>query len=163
MKTRFITTLMCSALVSIMAATGLANADPIGRYECNIVGIGNPEPLGDRAGHGLVSYQFSCYGVEGILKGAVYSAVHVSEWEGQQGNFLLAGGVHRIAGGFAVTQMTEGAATVIMKDGKPAGVTGSGKAVFELGSGSLAALSGKAVKFTSKSTGVNRFELDFAD
>ena len=162
MKNRFTATLMCSALVS-MLATGLAYADTIGRYECSIVGIGSPEPLGDRAGHGLLSYQFSCYGVEGILKGAVYSAVHVSEWDGPQGNFLLAGGVHRVAGGFAVTQMSEGTASVIMKDGKPVGATGSGKAVFKLGSGSLAPLSGKAVKFTSKTTSANRFELEFAD
>ena len=162
MKNRFTATLMCSALVSLVAM-GSAYADSIGRYECSIVGIGSPEPLGDRAGHGLVSYQFSCYGVDGTLKGAVYSAVHVSEWDGPQGNFLLAGGVHRVAGGFAVTQMMEGTASVIMRDGKPAGVTGSGKAVFKLGSGSLAALSGKAAKFTSKSTGANRFELEFAD
>jgi hypothetical protein len=162
MKNRFTATLMCSALVSLVAA-GTAYADPIGRYECNIVGIGSPEPLGDRAGHGLLSYQFSCYGVDGILKGAVYSAIHVSEWDGPQGNFLLAGGVHRLAGGFAVTQMMDGTATVIMKDGKPAGVTGSGNAIFKLGSGTLAALSGKAVKFTSRSTGANRFELEFAD
>ena len=162
MKNRFTATLMCSALASMMA-TGLACADPIGRYECSIVGISNPEPLGDRAGHGLASYQFSCFGVDGILKGAVYSAVHVSEWEGPQGNFLLTGGVHRVAGGFAVSQMTEGTGSVIMKDGKPVGVTSSGKVVFKLGSGTLAALSGKAARFTSKSTGANRFELEIAD
>jgi hypothetical protein len=162
MKNRFTATLMCFALVSLVGA-GVAYADTIGRYECSVVGIGSPEPLGDRAGHGLMSYQFSCYGVDGILKGAVYSAVHVSEWDGRQGTFLLAGGVHRVAGGFAVTQMTEGTATVILKDGKPAGATGSGKALFKLGSGTLAALSGKAAKFTSKSTGANRFELEFAD
>ena len=161
MRNRFIT-LACSAL-ALMSATGLAYSDTIGRYECSIVGIGNPEPLGDRAGHGLLSYQFSCYGIDGLLKGAVYSAVHVSEWDGPQGDFLLAGGVHRVAGGFAVTQMTEGTAAVSMKDGKPVGVTGSGKAVFKLGSGSLAALSGKATKFTTKVTGANRFELEFVD
>jgi len=162
MRNRFTVTLMCSALVS-MVATGSAYSDTIGRYECSIVGIGSPEPLGDRAGHGLLSYQFSCYGIDGLLKGAVYSAVHVSEWDGPQGNFLLAGGVHRVAGGFAVTQMTEGTGSVSTKDGKPAGVTASGKAVFKLGSGSLAALSGKAASFTSKVTGANRFELEFAD
>ena len=49
------------------------------------------------------------------------------------------------------------------KDGKPAGVTGSGKAIFKLGSGNLAALSGKATKFTTRMTGANRFELEFVD
>ena len=73
MRNRFTAALMCSALVSV-GATGLAYSDTIGRYECSIVGIGSPEPLGDRAGHGLLSYQFSCYGIDGLLKGAVYSA-----------------------------------------------------------------------------------------
>lgn len=162
MRHRVVTALMCSTL-ALIGATSLAHSDTLGRYECNIVGVGSPEPIGDRNGHGLLSYQFSCYGVDGLLKGAVYSAVHVSEWDGPQGTFLLAGGVHRIAGGFAVTQMTDGTATVTMKDGKPAGVTGSGKAMFKLGTGSLAALSGKAARFTSKVTGANRFELEFMD
>jgi hypothetical protein len=162
MNQRVIATVLFSML-ALAGATELASADPIGRYECSIVGNANQEPLGDRAGHGLLSYQFSCYGVDGLLKGAVYSAVHVSEWDGPQGTFLLAGGVHRIAGGFAVTQMTEGSATVIMKDGKPVSVTSSGKAIFKLGQGSLAALSGKAASFTTRVTGPNRFELEFAD
>ena len=50
-----------------------------------------------------------------------------------------------------------------MKDGKPAGTESSGKAVFKFASGTLAAISGKTVKFTSKPTGVGRFELEFAD
>ena len=162
MSRRVIATLVYSVL-ALVGATGMAHSELIGRYECSIVGIGTPEPLGDRAGHGLLSYQFSCYGVDGLLKGAVYSATHVSEWDGPQGTFLLAGGVHRIAGGFAVTEMTEGTASVTMKDGKPAGVTGSGKAIFKLGSGSLATLSGKAANFTTRVTGLNRFELEFAD
>jgi hypothetical protein len=35
--------------------------------------------------------------------------------------------------------------------------------MFKLGTGSLAALSGKAARFTSKVTGANRFELEFMD
>ena len=162
MKDRLIPTLVCSALC-LVGATGLAHSDSIGRYECNVVGTTNPEPIGDRAGHGLVSYQFSCVGVEGLLKGAVYSAMHVSEWDGAQGTFLLAGGVHRAPGGLAVTQMLEGSGSISVKDGKPVGSTGFGKAVFKFASGTLAAISGKAVKFTSKSIGPNRFDLEFAE
>lgn len=162
MRNRFATAFVFSALVSSMAA-GSAYADTIGRYECSIVGVGSPEPVGDRPGHGLLNYQFSCYGIDGLLKGAVYSAIHVSEWDGPSGTFLLAGGVHRAAGGFAVTQMLEGTGAITMTDGKPAGSASSGKAMFKLGSGSLAALSGKVVKFTTRTTGTNRFELEFAD
>jgi hypothetical protein len=162
MSKRFIVTLMCSAL-GLIGATGIARSDTIGRYDCNVVGTNNPEPIAGGSGHGLVSYQFSCFGVEGLLKGAVYSAIHVSEWDGPQGTFLLAGGIHRSAGGFAVTQMLEGTGSIIMKDGKPVGSTSSGKAIFKFGSGTLAALSGKTFKFASKSTGLNRFELEFAE
>jgi len=162
MTKHLVAMLACSAL-ALIGAAGAAQADSIGRYECNVVGTANPEPVGDRAGHGLLNYQFSCVGVEGLLKGAVYSATHISEWDGPQGTFLMAGGVHRIAGGFAVTQMAEGTGSVVMKDGKPVGTTASGRAIFKFASGPLAPLSGKTLKFASKSIGFNRFDLDFAE
>ena len=162
MTKRLAALLGCSAL-SLIGATAAAHADSIGRYECSVVGSANPDPIGDRAGHGLVNYQFSCVGVEGLLKGAVYSATHISEWDGPQGTFLMAGGVHRVAGGLAVTQMAEGSGSLVMKDGKPVGTTSSGKAIFKLASGPLASLSGKTVKFATKSIGFNRFDLEFAE
>ena len=42
MSKRFIPTIMCSVL-SLVAVTGLARSETIGRYECNIVGTPNPE------------------------------------------------------------------------------------------------------------------------
>ena len=162
MPKRIITTLLCSTL-GLIGATGLAHSDSIGRYECNVLGIANPEPLGDRAGHGLQSIQFSCVGVDGLVKGAVYSGNSVTEWDGTQGTILMSGGVHRLAGGFAVGQMTEGASSVIMKDEKLVGVTGSGKTIFKFASGTLAALSGKTLKFSNKSIGFNRFDIEFTE
>jgi hypothetical protein len=50
-----------------------------------------------------------------------------------------------------------------MKDGKPAGSEASGKTVFKFASGTLAALSGRTVNFTTKPVGLGRFELDFKD
>jgi hypothetical protein len=154
--------LACSAL-ALCAGSGPALADLIGKYECNVVGTNAPEPLGDRSGHGLVNYQFSCFGVDGLLKGAVYSAIHVSEWDGPQGKFLLAGGVHRTAGGYAVTQMQEGISSLIMQDGKPVGSTSSGTAIFNLGTGTLSSLSGKKARFTAKTIGPGRFVLELQD
>ena len=156
---------LAAALVGLLLCGGseTALADTIGRYECNVVGSNAPEPLGDRTGHGLVSYQFSCVGVDGLLKGAVYSAVHISEWDGTEGKFLMAGGVHRMTGGTAVTHMQEGTGSIIIQDGKPVGTSSSGTAIFNLGSGSLSSLSGKPVKFKSKSLGYARFMLEFED
>ena len=48
MQNRLVT-LVSSALV-LIGATSLAHSDSLGRYECNIVGVGTPEPIGDRNG-----------------------------------------------------------------------------------------------------------------
>jgi hypothetical protein len=162
MSKRFIAAFVCAAL-SLIGANGFARAETIARYECSIVGTVSQEPIGDRDGHGLRSLQYSCFGVDGLLKGAVYTASTIQEWDGPQGTFLSAGGIHRAPGGLAVTQLTEGTASVVMKDGKPAGSDASGKAVFKFASGTLAALSGKACKFASKPTGIGRFYIELTD
>jgi hypothetical protein len=46
---------------------------------------------------------------------------------------------------------------------RTAGTESSGKAVFKFASGTLATISGKTVKFTSKPTGLGRFDLEFVD
>ena len=155
--------MIACAMLGIVGSINVAHSDVIGRYECNILGASTPEPIGDRASHGLASYQFSCVGVDGLLKGAVYSAMNVSEWDGSKGKLLLVGGVHRIAGGFAVTQMQKGTASIDMKDGKPAGSTGSGKALVKFATGSLTSLSGKSLKFVTKSIGLNRFDIVWSE
>ena len=69
---------VCSAL-SLIAATGFARADTIGRYQCGVIGAIAQEPIGDRDGHVLLSFEYSCQGVDGLLKEAVSTAVSVSE------------------------------------------------------------------------------------
>ena len=159
MSKHFITTFLCSAL-SLIGASGSAFAETIGRFECSIIGTASPEPIGDRTEHGLVSVQYSCFGVDGLLKGAIDTGSNISEWDGPQGTILFAGGIYRAPGGIAVAQLMEGTAFVIMKDGKPVGAETSGKTVFKFASGTLAALSGKIVKFASQPTGAGRFNLE---
>ena len=93
----------------------------------------------------------------------MHTASSISEWDGQQGTFLIGGGILRSPGGLAVTQITEGTGTVVMKDGKPVGTASSGKGVFKFASGTLAALSGKVFKFASKPISILRFDLEFTD
>jgi len=159
---RFTATLVCSAL-SLLAATGFARADTIGRYQCAIIGAIAQEPIGDRDGHVLLSFEYSCLGVDGLLKEAVSTAVSVSEWDGPKGTYLASLGLHRAPGGFAVGQLLEGTGSIVMKDGKPAGSEASGKTVFKFAWGTLASLSGRTVNFTAKPVGVGRFELEFKD
>jgi hypothetical protein len=149
--------------ITLTGATGLAQAEIIGRYQCNIVGTAVPEPLGDRNGHSLVNYSYSCVGVEGLLKDAVVTAFSAAEWDGPKTTIIAAMGVHRAPGGAAIGEVLEGTQSIIMKDGKPVGTEGSGKTLFKFASGTLAALAGKTVNFNSKSTGPNRFEIAFTD
>jgi hypothetical protein len=158
---RLTTTFVCSALM--IAATGFARADTIGRYQCAVNGAIAPQPIGDRDGHVLLSFEYSCLGADGLLKEAVSTGVSVSEWDGPKGTYLASLGLHRAPGGFAVGQLLEGTGSVVMKDGKPVGSESSGKTVFKFASGTLAPLSGRTVNFTSKPVGLGRFELEFKD
>ncbi|HEV2153954.1 hypothetical protein [Bradyrhizobium sp.] len=156
--------MVCCLAGGLFSGSGVAIADTIGRYECNVVGTQAPEPIGDRNGHTLVSTQFSCFGVDGIFKNAVYSATNVTEWDGPgKARQLQAGGVHRTAGGLAVTQIVEGTGSMIMKDEKPIGGQSSGTAAVRFSSGTLAPISGKTLKFTTRTTGLGRFVLEFSE
>src|SRR3974377_83415 len=135
-------TFVCSAL-SLIAATGFARADTIGRYQCAVIGVIAQEPIGERNGHAMVSVDYSCLGVDGLLKEAVSTGVSVSEWDGPKGTYLASLGLPRARGGVAGGQLLEGTGSIVMKDGKPAGSEASGKTVFKFAWGTLASLSGR--------------------
>jgi hypothetical protein len=65
--------------------------------------------------------------------------------------------------GVAVGQLLEGSGSVVVKDGAPVGQDASGKATIRFASGTLAALSGKTVKWISKPLGLNRFEQEYSE
>jgi hypothetical protein len=161
MDKRIIVTVVCSTL-GLISASGSAIAETVGRLECSVVGTPSQEPIGDRDGHGLATVQISCSGVSGLLNDAVYTSSSTSAWDGSQGAYFTGGGIIRAAGGLAVIQLTEGVGSAVMKDGKPAGVEASGKSVIKFASGTLAELSGKAVRWEAKPAGFNRFSLEFA-
>ncbi len=129
----------------------------------NIMSAIGLEPIGDRDGHLLRSVDYSCVGVDGLLKGGVYTAISASEVDGLQVTFHLAGGVHRTAEGLAVVQSLEGTGSTVMQEGRPARFPASGKLIFKLASGTLAALSGKTFKWATKPIGFNRFDMEFGD
>src|SRR3981081_3405937 len=118
MNKRFVVTVVCSTL-GLISASGSAIAEMVGRFECSVVGAVSQDPIGDKDGHGLATVQYSCFGVEGMLKGALYSGSSTSEWDGPQGTYLSGGGIVRAAGGLAVTHLTEGVGAAGLTDGKP--------------------------------------------
>ncbi len=159
---RLVNIFLCSAL-SFVAANKVAFAETIGRYECNVIGTTSQEPIGDREGHVLMSFQYSCFGVEGLLKGAVATTVAVIEWDGSKGKLVTTVKIHRAPGGIAVGQTDEGTASMIMKEGKPVGIEASGNSAIKFASGTLTHLSGKTLKWISKSLGPGRFEQEYSD
>ena len=161
MNKRIIITVACSTL-GLVNASGFALAETIGRFECSIVGTASQDPIGDKDGHRLTTAQYSCLGVEGLLKGALYTGSATSEWDGSQVTYFTGGGIIRTPGGLAVTELTGGTGSAIMKDGKPVGSEASGKGLFKFASGTIAALSGKADRWQVKPAGFNRFNLELA-
>jgi hypothetical protein len=162
MKSAIIKTLV--SVVAIVGATGVARAEMIGLYECTNVGVVGEDAIGDQAGHNLISLEYFCTGVDGVIKGASHLGTLVSEWTGPKGTWISAVGVTRTVGGLAVTQALEGAGTAVIKDGKFIGVEASGKAVFKFASGSLAKLSGKTYNWSSKpAPGFGRSTLELSD
>jgi len=162
MSKRFAAVIVCSAL-SLIGATGCALADPIGRYECNVLDTPNFVPIGDRNDHSLLIFEYSCSGVDGLLKGYVHTASSVSELDGDKVTFLRGGGFHRSADGLAVTQITDDDRPAAVKDGKPGGPNSSGSGMFKFASGTLAPRTGKTFKFTTTQKGLGRFDMVFTD
>ncbi|WP_347336683.1 hypothetical protein [Bradyrhizobium manausense] len=98
------------------------------------------------------------------MKDAGITAISVSEWDNEKGRYLASLDVHRALEGYAVGQLLEGDGSSVMEENRTAGIAASGKTVFKFASGSLAALSGKTVKFTTKpAVGSRRFEMEFSD
>ena len=156
MSKRLMAILLGSAL-GLSAGTALAGS--IGRYDCIIVGTIAREPVGDRDGHDIVSLEYTCRGLDGLLKDAGVTAFSVSEWDGEKGKYVASLGLHRAPGGFAVGQLVEGTNSL----SKAVGLEASGKTFFKFASGTLGALSGKTVNFSAKPTGAGRFEIEFSD
>jgi hypothetical protein len=148
---------------SLIGATGLVHADTIVRYQCKVIGTQELDAVGDRAGHNIVTTQYSCFAVDGLMKGTVLTGTNIGEWDGPKQIYLSAIGVHRLAGGVAASRVTEGAGSAIMKDGKFAGAESSGTILVNFASGPLSAISGKTVKFSARVTGPQRFEFDWTD
>ena len=84
MGKHLIATAVCSAF-GLIEMSGVALADTICLYECSVIGALAQEPIGDRNEHTMVSVQYSCVGMDGLLKGAVNTGISISEWDGPRG------------------------------------------------------------------------------
>lgn len=126
---------------------------------CQYVNAASREAL-DKEGRAVGTAEYSCRTVGGPLDNSVLSGINVVEWNGTSGVAVAGYGAARKPTGMAVFTITEMKVSVVMKDGKPAGLTSSGKAKFTLTSGDGSALSGKSFSFSTKVTGPAQFVID---
>lgn len=161
MTQSFLATILCSAF-GLIGIGEVSLADTIGRYDCTMVAT-DREPVGDRNDHEVVSFQYTCRGVDGLFKDAVVTMISVAECDNEEATYLASVGLHRSPDGFAAEQLLEGIGDIVIEDNKVVGVEAYGKTSFKFASGTLESLAQKTVKFTTKPTSVGRFELKLTD
>ncbi|MCP3397036.1 hypothetical protein [Bradyrhizobium sp. CCGB20] len=157
----FLVALLCSTF-GLIGMSGVARADAIGRYDCSTVATAR-EPVGDRNEHDIISFQYTCRGVDGLFKNGIVAAISVAECDREKGTYLSSFGLHRLPDGFAAEQLLEGIGYIVLEDDKVVGVEAYGKTSFKFASGALEGLTEKAVNFTATPTGIGRFKLEFTD
>ncbi|MGY8666929.1 hypothetical protein Q3C01_31870 [Bradyrhizobium sp. UFLA05-109] len=161
MTQSFFVTTVC-AVFGLIGMSGGALADSIGHYDCTTVATAR-EPVGDRNEHDIVSFQYTCRGVDGLFKDAIVTAISVVECDNEEGTYLASFGLHRSPVGFAAEQLLDGIGYIVMDGDTAVSVEAYGKTSFKFASGNLADLTEKTVKFTATPTGLGRFKLEFTD
>ena len=148
-----------SILIALLITAGWATAQT-SKSTCMNAGPNVPEPLGDRDGHAVQVSDGTCMTEGGLLEGTVMTQHTI--WELDKGvlNILSAHGVSRKPGTTVSYRVTNGALTFMMKDGKPAGWTASGKGVYTLATGSAAALMGKTFSWNGSATGPRSYVIE---
>ncbi len=141
-----------AVLVAFAAFAPTAVAQNVRVFNCQSVGGGSPEPLGDREGHMISVDQSSC-SVEGAYAGGVATLTTIWEWDGPKAVARSAIGVVRKPGSTLAWQGSEGELTLTMTDGKVTGCTGSGRGVNTLATGDWAKLAGKGYTWTGRCVG----------
>ena len=160
--------LIASILVSVfglIGTSGFALADTIGRYECNIIGAIGLEPIGDRDGHLLRSYDYSCVGVDGLLqRSSVYCDLRQrGGWSAGDVSFGSRSSPNRWRD-WQWARSSEGTGSTVIQEGKPARATASGKIDLQVRIGHIGCSFRKDLQMdAAKPIGFNRFELEFGD
>jgi hypothetical protein len=126
---------------------------------CTNSGGAAPEPLG-REGLALSVASATCIADGGPMSGGVVTQNALWESDKGTGTLLSADGVVRKPGSTAAYKLLTGTLNTVMKDGKPAGWTGSGKGVYTLAVGEAASLKGKTFSWTGKATGPRTYVIE---
>lgn len=142
--------LLAASALALSACAGVGT-QVVERNSCTS-SPGAPEPLGTD-GRALGVASATCKTEGGPMNGGV--ATQHGLWEFEKGRMVLLSGdgVVRKPGSVLTYKLTSGTGTLLMKDGKPTGWTGSGTGVYTAGSGDAAMLKGKTFTWTGRATG----------
>ena len=148
------------ATLVVMTGSVFAQSGQSFRLICHAVGIGAPEPLGDRDGHSISVAEASCRVEGGLIDGGILTGTGITEWDKTNGVLLSGSGVTRKPGATTSYRNTEGKVALTVSDDKVVGSTGSGRGLFTMATGTAASLSGKTYTYTFKSTGPGQTVID---
>lgn len=151
---------LCAAALAMGSVGAAAQSGSTTRLHCHTVGSAAPEVLGDREGHAVSVSQHSCRVEGGLTDGGILTGITIAEWDKGHAVVLSATGITRKPGAVTAYQQTEGKSSLVMTDGKPSGMTGSGRGRYTLATGSAAALAGKTYSYTFSMTGPNQFVVE---
>jgi hypothetical protein len=151
---------ICLAAFALVSAGAAAQSGATAKLYCHTVGNGAPEALGDREGHTVAVGQFTCRVEGGLTDGGILTGTTINEWDKGNAVVLSASGITRKPGAVTAYQILEGKQSLVMTDGKPTGITGSGRGRYTLATGSAASLAGKTYSYTFSTTGPGQFVVD---
>lgn len=150
----------CATALTLACCGAAAQTAAAEKLHCQTVGSAAPEALGDRDGHALSVNHISCRVEGGAMDGGVLTGTTIYEWDKGQATVLSGSGVTRKPGAATVYQHTEGKMSLVMTDGKPSGITGSGRGRMAMATGSAAPMAGRTYSFTFRTTGPSQFVVD---
>lgn len=145
---------------TLALAAGGAAAQPH-TASCINSGSSAVEPLDGASGHALQVVTLTCVHSGGAVDGAVSTLEAIWEVDMASSKLVSAHAVARKPGALAAYRITEGVLQPVMKQGKPAGWTATGKGVYLVGSGTAAALSGRSFSWMARLTGPRLYAMDF--
>lgn len=143
-----------AALVALACAAAQAQV-----VSCTTHSPSAVEPLSDRLGHGVQLVSATCTDPAGARE-AVTTIQAVWEQDFTGSRLLTGDALVRTRGAVMAYHLSEGAQYPVMKDGRPAGWTATGRGIYTLASGAAASLLNRTFCWIARSTGPQRWLLE---
>jgi len=150
---RWILRCICISGFSLLATSATAQSTLTIRLHCSSIGYSPAEPLGDREGHSISVGEVACRVEGGPNDGGVLTGTIVYEWDKTNATLLSGIGITRKPGSISAYQHSEGKASLVIKNGKVAGITGSGRGRYTIAAGGASSLAGRTYTYTYRSIG----------